>query len=163
MVLCSKNVSVPYWGSLSSNAQLMKDKNALKTEFPSPTGVLYLLILILACYQLINLLVSVPYWGSLSSNMITLAKAIKSRFPSPTGVLYLLMQIISKVDTSGVRFPSPTGVLYLLIGKRKNKLHILWQQVSVPYWGSLSSNQIFLFGIMDEGFPSPTGVLYLLI
>ena len=66
-----KKVSVPYWGSLSSNAQLMKDKNALKTEFPSPTGVLYLLII---------------------EESAVLNFTVKE-FPSPTGVLYLLILV----------------------------------------------------------------------
>ena len=48
----------------------MKDKNALKTEFPSPTGVLYLLI----------------GWN-------LEAKTLFGMFPSPTGVLYLLILI----------------------------------------------------------------------
>ena len=61
-------VSVPYWGSLSSN-----DDKAEAT----------------AC----NLLVSVPYWGSLSSNFNEFLSSEKSdnMFPSPTGVLYLLI------------------------------------------------------------------------
>ena len=85
-------VSVPYWGSLSSNAQLMKDKNALKTEFPSPTGVLYLLI-------------TMKRWW----------KEIEEAFPSPTGVLYLLIGWNLEAKTLFGMFPSPTGVLYLLI------------------------------------------------
>ena len=39
-------------------------------EFPSPTGVLYLLIRCNENYRLDAQGVSVPYWGSLSSNLI---------------------------------------------------------------------------------------------
>ena len=59
-------------------------------------------------------------------------------FPSPTGVLYLLILWGKVKEISIIEFPSPTGVLYLLI------LFILQiishKKVSVPYWGSLSSN-----------------------
>ena len=38
-----------------------------------------------------------------------------------------------------MKFPSPTGVLYLLIDRR-NVIMESRIKVSVPYWGSLSSN-----------------------
>ena len=88
-------------------------------EFPSPTGVLYLLIILMLgiiCIRKIRK-VSVPYWGSLSSNTMT--------FVTVVNIVY--------------KFPSPTGVLYLLILTNEiggNKRY----SVSVPYWGSLSSN-----------------------
>ncbi len=59
-------VSVPYWGSLSSN-------------------------LLAKTWERMNI-VSVPYWGSLSSNIIRLLQMdLQVKFPSPTGVLYLLI------------------------------------------------------------------------
>ena len=69
-VLCDDFVSVPYWGSLSSNEY---KENALKefAEFPSPTGVLYLLIEVIDMINFKGMQVSVPYWGSLSSNSCT--------------------------------------------------------------------------------------------
>ena len=85
-------VSVPYWGSLSSNFVNDVPKTLKDFKFPSPTGVLYLLI----------------------SVIDTLYLTIK--FPSPTGVLYLLIaekKLSSHSDE--LEFPSPTGVLYLLI------------------------------------------------
>ena len=68
------------------------DMNITTTKFPSPTGVLYLLIWNLEAKTLFGIKVSVPYWGSLSSNK-ELATKINDldRFPSPTGVLYLLI------------------------------------------------------------------------
>ena len=61
-------------------------------EFPSPTGVLYLLIRCNENYRLDDQGVSVPYWGSLSSNDNNSLPALTTvQFPSPTGVLYLLI------------------------------------------------------------------------
>ena len=37
-------------------------------------------------------------------------------------------------------FPSPTGVLYLLIPRSDRIVKVRNRKVSVPYWGSLSSN-----------------------
>ena len=62
-------VSVPYWGSLSSNFVNDVPKTLKDFKFPSPTGVLYLLIA----------------EKKLSSHSDEL------EFPSPTGVLYLLI------------------------------------------------------------------------
>ena len=61
------------------------------TQFPSPTGVLYLLIGVGVDYSYYDI-VSVPYWGSLSSNKPIAEEEISEEL------------------------------------------------VSVPYWGSLSSN-----------------------
>ena len=62
------SVSVPYWGSLSSNANLYNER-AFYKGFPSPTGVLYLLI----------------------DDVGGRRKQTSEKFPSPTGVLYLLI------------------------------------------------------------------------
>ena len=85
--------------------------------------------------------VSVPYWGSLSSNglKMKIGDKIIYGFPSPTGVLYLLIEVIDMKGNPGQKFPSPTGVLYLLIIQDLSLLYV--GVVSVPYWGSLSSNQ----------------------
>ena len=40
-------------------------------EFPSPTGVLYLLMRLLNTETPKPFIVSVPYWGSLSSNLLS--------------------------------------------------------------------------------------------
>ena len=61
-------------------------------KFPSPTGVLYLLMIIYILTKMKK--VSVPYWGSLSSNFKSAIKewfSAQKMFPSPTGVLSLLM------------------------------------------------------------------------
>ena len=109
-------VSVPYWGSLSSNKNL-KSWHTLAEEFPSPTGVLYLLIIAKKLINRFYRLVSVPYWGSLSSNSRGSCRQFwRIQFPSPTGVLYLLIVIVER--------------------------YFFLNMVSVPYWGSLSSNII---------------------
>ena len=107
--------------------------------FPSPTGVLYLLIHIICTVIFVSIYVSVPYWGSLSSNTTQEAiEILRAEFPSPTGVLYLLIEVVTACQIQNL--------------------------VSVPYWGSLSSNKnLKSWHTLAEEFPSPTGVLYLLI
>ena len=98
--LDAQGVSVPYWGSLSSNSK--------KQETPVKN---------------LSDIVSVPYWGSLSSNDNNSLPALTTvQFPSPTGVLYLLIMKKNVRKQKQRQFPSPTGVLYLLI-----ILPLLWQ------------------------------------
>ena len=87
-------------------------------EFPSPTGVLYLLIRCNENYRLDAQGVSVPYWGSLSSNSKKQETSVKN-----------LSDIVS-VPYWGSLSSNFTDVSY----KAARTL------VSVPYWGSLSSN-----------------------
>ena len=87
-------------------------------EFPSPTGVLYLLIRCNENYRLDAQGVSVPYWGSLSSNSKKQETPVKN-----------LSDIVS-VPYWGSLSSNYAHQF------RKWKL----ENVSVPYWGSLSSN-----------------------
>ena len=66
MILC--NVSVPYWGSLSSNS--IKNMKNIKFKNVSVPywGSLSSNYLVNVKYEEVKRLVSVPYWGSLSSN-----------------------------------------------------------------------------------------------
>ena len=74
-----------------------------------------------------------------------------------------MMEEMTEKERKDTKFPSPTGVLYLLMKKPK-KLWTNLTRVSVPYWGSLSSNSL-MKSMAPNGtmFPSPTGVLYLLM
>ena len=85
--------------------------------FPSPTGVLYLLIFEGKTKEINTEIVSVPYWGSLSSNCPDTISRVEAvcQFPSPTGVLYLLINQERVLKLDRIKFPSPTGVLYLLM------------------------------------------------
>ena len=182
-------VSVPYWGSLSSNNKRKAVWVLVECEFPSPTGVLYLLMVQVNVMERIDtefpsptgVLYLLILWGKVKEISII-------EFPSPTGVLYLLMVQVNVMERIDTEFPSPTGVLYLLISYY-NKTNTNKENVSVPYWGSLSSNSNLLpkgealpmvsvpyWGSLSSnnmryltvkrnknGFPSPTGVLYLLI
>ena len=126
----------------------MTEKERKDTKFPSPTGVLYLLMKKPKKLWTNLTRVSVPYWGSLSSNNKRKAVwvLVECEFPSPTGVLYLLMVQVNVMERIDTEFPSPTGVLYLLISYY-NKTNTNKENVSVPYWGSLSSNLMNECGI----------------
>ena len=83
----------PYWGFIFSNNQ----SPVLSAEidlFPSPTGVLYSLILTAVKLSDLWKKVSVPYWGSIFSNFEDIEDSWTEdvKFPSPTGVLYSLIQ-----------------------------------------------------------------------
>ena len=110
-------------------------------EFPSPTGVLYLLIRCNENYRLDAQGVSVPYWGSLSSNSKKQETPVKN-----------LSDIVS------VPYWGSLSSNY-----EEECEEIETEVVSVPYWGSLSSkrNEKNKQQRSNE-FPSPTGVLYLL-
>ena len=136
--------------------------------FPSPIGVLY--ILIRPKIQHNNAhpqIVSVPYRGSLYSNFMN-EKQMKQQnewFPSPIGVLYILINIRNITRHAQQLFPSPIGVLYILIDAISHYKAIIEDYlVSVPYRGSLYSNKYkkTLYKI-QKVFPSPIGVLYILI
>ena len=86
-------------------------------------------------------------------------------FPSPTGVLYLLIRCNEnyRLDAQGVSVPY-WGSLSSNSKKQETPVKNLSDIVSVPYWGSLSSNYKVYSGYARcDRFPSPTGVLYLLI
>ena len=113
--------------------------------FPSPTGVLYLLIIDNIDYKLYIHQVSVPYWGSLSSNYRNFNRWNKMRmFPSPTGVLYLLIGCVGwhTRERQSVSVPYWGSLSSNLLAKTWERMNI----VSVPYWGSLSSNSVLRQG-----------------
>ena len=100
-------------------------------EFPSPTGVLYLLIRCNENYRLDAQGVSVPYWGSLSSNSKKQETPVKN-----------LSDIVS------VPYWGSLSSTY-----EEECEEIETEVVSVPYWGSLSSNENnMIIGTLTDGF-----------
>ena len=92
-------------------------------------------------------------------------KAIK-KFPSPTGVLYLLISVGYVAQGSDESVSVPYWGSLSSNNNEKNVTVEIKKKVSVPYWGSLSSNSCINTDRPDifcKWFPSPTGVLYLLI
>ena len=163
MIKVLDSVSVPFWGYIFSNKPKMTNpltpeefpsptvvlyslivyqdgKEVYYEKFPSPTGVIYSLIQ-LKKEVLIMISVSVLFWGYIFSNICTRKRiCIQLLFPSPTGVLYSLIVTINNVWCDTDTFPSPTGVLY-----------------------SLNLNMVSVQKVTQNRFPSPTGVLYSLI
>ena len=129
-------VSVPYWGSLSSNKKLSDTIPKLDDKFPSPTGVLYLLIMAKARSWVKKKSEFPSPTGVLYLLIIfEMAKEGEGEFPSPTGVLYLLMKCGGRIGSTCGWFPSPTGVLYLLIPPLQIQylcasiIHFAWQKI----------------------------------
>ena len=106
--------------------------------FPSPTGVLYLLIRRYRNYKIRGEEVSVPYWGSLSSNTSMQSFQYLRMVSVPYWGSLSSNKYPKFQEKFEDEFPSPTGVLYLLIKEVVNIRKRVF--VSVPYWGSLSSN-----------------------
>lgn len=114
MIKVLDSVSVPFWGYIFSNKPKMTNpltpeefpsptvvlyslivyqdgKEVYYEKFPSPTGVIYSLIQ-LKKEVLIMISVSVLFWGYIFSNICTRKRiCIQLLFPSPTGVLYSLI------------------------------------------------------------------------
>ena len=92
MIKVLDSVSVPFWGYIFSNKPKMTNP-LTPEEFPSPTGVIYSLILKKLWQRQEQTTVSVPFWGYIFSNMTEFYNptTLKNKFPSPTGVLYSLI------------------------------------------------------------------------
>ena len=186
MIKVLDSVSVPFWGYIFSNKPKMTNpltpeefpsptvvlyslivyqdgKEVYYEKFPSPTGVIYSLIQ-LKKEVLIMISVSVLFWGYIFSNICTRKRiCIQLLFPSPTGVLYSLIVTINNVWCDTDTFPSPTGVLYSLNLNMVSVQKVTQNRFPSPT-GVLYSLIIYvLYVIQLIQFPSPTGVLYSLI
>ena len=132
--------------------------------------------------------VSVPFRGSISSNNYKFFfDSFVDTFPSPSGDLSLLKKHFNFMKGKRNEFPSPSGDLSLLIYISTKQPEILSFIVSVPFRGSISSNDFYFWikkakvvsvpfrgsissncmktvrDVQEEMFPSPSGDLSLLM
>ena len=114
-------------------------------EFPSPIGVLYILICSFS-FLVLGLAVSVPYRGSLYSNRQKIPSVSRLNWVSVPyrGSLYSNRQKILSVSRLNWVSVPYRGSLYSNVIIRFRCLWKVQNSVSVPYRGSLYSNRNLL-------------------
>ena len=143
-----------------------------REEFPSPCGVLFILIRIRKKSIGIRkkARVSVSLWSIIHSYMKNLKYTKENlMFPSPYGVSFILIRFFSLCyDAVDKKFPSPYGVSFILIRIRFFDYPVVdYKEFPSPCGVSfiLIGNNIRIINshIFKEKFPSPYGVLFILM
>ena len=142
-----------------------------REEFPSPCGVLFILIRIRKKSIGIRkkARVSVSLWSIIHSYMKNLKYTKENlMFPSPYGVSFILIRFFSLCyDAVDKKFPSPYGVSFILISIRFFDYPVVdYKEFPSPCGVSfiLISIRFFDYPVVDyKEFPSPCGVSFILI